>query len=247
MIMICGPTGSGKTTTLYATVNTLDRTGTNIMTIEDPVEYKFTDISQTQVNDKAGMTFAAGLRALMRLDPDVILIGETRDQETAAIATQAALTGHLMLTSIHANDAVGALYRLLYLGIEPFLVSSALVGTVSQRMVRRICPHCRTITKPKAEEIAAFEEVLGSTNIEFFTGAGCTFCAGTGYSGRIGVYEILPMTERIGQMLLNNAPSPEIKAEAVKEGMTTMRHDAFMKVKEGITTLKEALTKFPHE
>lgn len=247
MVMICGPTGSGKTTTLYATVNTLDRLGTNIMTIEDPVEYKFTDISQTQTNEKAGVTFATGLKALMRLDPDVILIGETRDTETAAIATQAALTGHLMLTSIHANDAVGALFRLLYLGVEPFLVSSALIGTVAQRMVRRICPHCYTPIKPKPDELAIFEEATNARNVEFFTGTGCTFCAGTGYSGRIGVYEILPMSEGISQMLLASAPAPEIKAQAIKEGMKTMRQDAFTKVKDGVTSLNEALTKFPHE
>ena len=243
MILIAGPTGSGKTTTLYASVGQLDNEALNIMTIEDPVEYRFLNLSQIQVNRQAGITFAAGLRALMRLDPDVILVGETRDEETAAIGTQAALTGHLMFTSIHANDAVGALYRLLYLGIEPFLVTSALVGTVSQRMVRRLCPSCRTPTTLTDAEMEAVKSELGDGDHTFYVGAGCSMCNGTGFRGRIGVFEILVMTEKIGQMLLAGASAPEVKTQAAEEGMVTMRHDGMMKARDGVTTVKEVVAK----
>jgi general secretion pathway protein E len=243
MILIAGPTGSGKTTTLYASVSQLDHEALNIMTIEDPVEYRFLNLSQIQVNRQAGMTFGAGLRALMRLDPDVILVGETRDEETAAIGTQAALTGHLMFTSIHANDAVGALYRLLYLGIEPFLVTSALVGTVSQRMVRSICPSCRTPATLTDVEREAVKSELGDADHEFSVGAGCSMCNGTGFRGRIGVFEILVMTEKIGQMLLAGASAPEVKTQAAEEGMVTMRHDGMMKARDGVTTVKEVVSK----
>lgn len=243
MIMICGPTGSGKTTTLYASINQLDRTGTKIMTIEDPVEYRFVDINQIQVNARAGLTFASGLRALMRLDPDIILVGETRDEETAGIATQAALTGHLMLTSIHANDSVGALFRLVHLGIEPFLICSALLGVVSQRMVRKICPHCAVKSDISLEQRVVYEQEMGVKQEKFSIGRGCTFCSGTGYHGRMGVFEVLLLSERIGQMLLANAPAPEIRTQAIKEGMVTMRRDGIVKVKDGITTMSEVFAR----
>jgi general secretion pathway protein E len=243
MILIAGPTGSGKTTTLYASLNMLDRVSSNIMTIEDPVEYRFLDISQINVNRQAGITFAAGLRALMRLDPDVILVGETRDEETAGIGTQAALTGHLMLTSIHANDAVGALFRLSYLGIEPFLLASALIGSVSQRMVRRLCPSCRVPAPLTDVESEAVEKEMGSVEGDFYAGAGCSMCAGSGYRGRVGVYEILVMSEKIGQMLLGGASAPEIKTQAIAEGMSPMRSDGMQKAKDGITTVKEIIAK----
>jgi len=241
MILVSGPTGSGKTTTLYASINTLDRIQRNILTIEDPIEYRFDNISQTQVNPKAGITFAGGLRAAMRHNPDVILVGEIRDKDTVTTAVQAALTGHLVLSSIHANDAVGVIFRLLDLGIERYLVVSTVVGIVAQRMLRRICPYCRTEYKPTAEEKAAYEEEMKEGPGAFFAGAGCHLCNNTGFRGRTGLYEVLIMTERIREMVLSNAAAAEIKAQAVKDGMTTIRHNGMVKAKEGITTLGEVL------
>ncbi len=241
MILVSGPTGSGKTTTLYASINTLDRIQRNILTIEDPIEYRFDNISQTQVNPKAGITFAGGLRAAMRHNPDVILVGEIRDKDTVTTAVQAALTGHLVLSSIHANDAVGVIFRLLDLGIERYLVVSTVVGIVAQRMLRRICPYCRTEYKPTAEEKAAYEEEMKEGPGAFFAGAGCHLCNNTGFRGRTGLYEVLIMTERIRDMVLSNAAAAEIKAQAVKDGMTTIRHNGMVKAKEGITTLGEVL------
>jgi type II secretory ATPase GspE/PulE/Tfp pilus assembly ATPase PilB-like protein len=243
MVLVGGPTASGKTTTLYASVNMLDKMGANIMTIEDPVEYRFLDITQIGVNRQAGITFPTGLRALIRLNPDIILVGETRDEETAAIGAQAALMGHLMLTSIHANDAVGALYRLLYLGVQPFIVTSALIGAVSQRMVRRICPSCRVVTPLTDAEREVFEGELGEVDHEFYVGAGCSMCNGTGFRGRVGVFEILVMTEKIGQMVLGGASAPEVRSQAIKEGMVPMRADGMQKARDGTTTVKEVLAK----
>lgn len=244
MILVAGPTGSGKTTTLYASINQLDRVGRNIITIEDPVEYRFTDIKQTQINPKAGITFAAGLRALMRLDPDIILVGEIRDTDTAGIAVQAALTGHLMLSSIHANDAVGVLFRLMDLGVETYLICSALVGVVAQRMVRRICHYCREEYQPSPEELAAYEVEMGQEQTKFYRGAGCNFCNGTGYLMRTGVFEVLPLREEIRRLLLKGAGAGDIKAQAISEGMVSLRHAGMMKVKEEVTTLQEAQRNF---
>jgi general secretion pathway protein E len=242
MILAGGPTGSGKTTTLYASINDLDRNERNIMTIEDPIEYRFIDIKQMQVNAKAGVTFASGLRACMRLDPDIILVGEIRDTDTAKTAVQAALTGHLVLSSIHANDAVGVLFRLMDLGVEPFLISSALVGIVAQRMVRRVCPHCREPYQPPLEEQIAYDEEMGSHEQKrFYSGAGCNLCANTGYLGRTGVFEVLSPSEEIRRMLLKGASTGEMKAQALREGMITLRHDGMLKVKEGITTTHEVI------
>jgi general secretion pathway protein E len=241
MILVGGPTGSGKTTTLYASVNQLDRKRRNIVTIEDPIEYQFGDINQIQINPQADITFASGLRSIMRLDPDVILVGEVRDGETARMATQAALTGHLVLSSIHANDAVGVLFRLLDLGVEPFLISSALVGVVSQRMVRRVCTHCRSLSDVPLEERVAYEEELGERPKQLHYGAGCNFCANTGYLGRTGVFEVLATSEDIRRMLLGGASSSEIKAQAVREGMVIMRRDGMLKAQQGITTPHEVM------
>lgn len=241
MILISGPTGSGKTTTLYSSINQINRDERNVMTIEDPVEYRFTDISQIQVNPTAGMTFASGLKALMRLDPDVILVGEIRDTETARIATQAALTGHLVLSSIHANDTVSVIFRLLDLGIEPFLVSSALVGIVAQRMVRRVCPHCKRPAPAPEEERLIYEMEMREKRSEFFYGQGCGSCANTGYRGRTGVHELLMMSDELRHMLLNDASAADIRAKAVEEGMVPMWHNAMIKVKQGITTPYEVL------
>ncbi len=241
MILAGGPTGCGKTTTLYASVNQLDRRGRNIVTIEDPIEYQFEDVNQIQVNPRADITFAGGLRSVMRLDPDVILVGEVRDGETATMATQAALTGHLVLSSIHANDAAGVLIRLLDLRVEPFLVSSGLVGVVSQRMIRRVCPHCRSLSEAPAEEQLAYEEELGERRSQFHYGAGCNFCANTGYFGRTGVFEVMVLSEELRRMLLTGASSSELKARAVSEGMITMRRDGMLKAQQGITTPYEVI------
>ncbi len=242
LILVGGPTGAGKTTTLYAAINTLDRAGRNIMTIEDPIEYRFRDINQTQVNPKAGITFASGLRSIMRHNPDIILVGEIRDKETASIAVQAALTGHLVLSSIHANDAVGVLFRLVDLGIEPYLVTSTLLGISTQRMVRRLCLDCRVRYTPPPEELDYYDTELAERPSVFYSpGDGCNLCAGTGYRGRTGVFEVLLMTEAIRHMFLCGKSAVDIKAQALKEGMITMRRDGMTKVKDGITTIKEVI------
>ena len=241
MLLVAGPTGSGKTTTLYASVNQLDRNERNIVTIEDPIEYQFPGINQIQVNQQANITFATGLRSIMRLDPDVILVGEVRDSDTAKMATQAALTGHLVLSSIHANDAVGVLFRLIDLGVEPFLITSALVGVISQRMVRKLCPHCLIDTEPWVDEAAAYLEELGEPLENVRRGGGCNFCANTGYCGRTGVFEVLLLDEDIRRLLLKGASTAEIRAEALRKGMVTMRRDGMIKVREGITSPHEVM------
>jgi type II secretory ATPase GspE/PulE/Tfp pilus assembly ATPase PilB-like protein len=242
LILVGGPTGSGKTTTLYASINALDRKEHNILTIEDPVEYHFADISQTQVNIKAGLTFASGLRSAMRQDPDVILVGEIRDRDTANTGVQAALTGHLVLSSIHANDAVGVLFRLIELGIEPYLISSTLVGTVTQRMVRRLCSHCRAPYKPTAEEEAAYREEMDELPALIYgPGSGCNVCANTGYQGRTGLFEIMVITEKLRVMLTSGASTEELRSQALREGMATMRRDGMSKVRKGITSVSEVL------
>ena len=241
MILASGPTGAGKTTTLYASVNCLDYNGRNIITIEDPVEYRFKNINQIQVNPRAGLTFASGLRSILRLDPDVILVGEIRDAETAQIAIQSALTGHLVLSSIHANDAVGVVFRLLDLGIEPFLVASALLGAVAQRMVRQVCPDCaQRVTVPLVEQMAYNKEV-GEERSEFFCGSGCKSCADTGYQGRTGIFEILHISDEIRMMLLNGTTAAQLRAQAIKEGMIPLIKNGMLKVKADTTTPAEVL------
>ena len=241
LILVGGPTGSGKTTTLYASVNQLDRNERNIMTVEDPIEYHFTDINQTQVNPKAGLTFASGLRAIVRHDPDVILVGEIRDKDTAAMAIQAALTGHLVFSSVHANDAVGVLFRLMDLGVEPYLIASTLVGIVAQRMVRRICSHCRAPCQLPVEEQIAYDDEMKEQSTTFYSGAGCNLCANTGYGGRTGIFELLIMTEEIRRILLSSASAGAIRTQALSEGMITMKRDGMLKVKEGITSVSEVM------
>jgi len=241
MILISGPTGSGKTTTQYATVNQLDAIGRNIITIEDPVEYRFDNINQMQVNPAAGLTFATGLRACMRLDPDVILVGEIRDAETAQIATQASLTGHLVLSSVHANDTVSVIFRMIDLGVEPFLLCSAVIGAIAQRMVRRVCPYCSRAIPISPDEQLAYEQELNEKRSEFLTGAGCNFCANTGYLGRTGIFEVLVITESIRRLILSGAGSDDIRAQATKEGTVSLWHDGMLKVKEGVTTPYEVI------
>jgi len=241
MILISGPTGSGKTTTQYATVNQIDSVGRNILTIEDPVEYRFANINQMQVNPAAGFTFATGLRAAMRLDPDVILVGEIRDAETALIGVQASLTGHLVLSSVHANDTVSTLFRMIDLGVEPFLLSSALVGVAAQRMVRRVCPYCSRPTPVSPDEQESYEKEMGEKRSEFLVGAGCNFCANTGYLGRTGIFEIMLMSEAIRRMILSGATSDDIKEQAHQEGAVSLWHDGMLKVQQGITTPYEVI------
>jgi general secretion pathway protein E len=241
MILVSGPTGAGKTTTLYASVNCLDYVGRNIITIEDPVEYRFKNINQIQVNPRAGLTFASGLRSILRLDPDVILIGEIRDAETANIAIQSALTGHLVLSSIHANDAVGVIFRLIDLGIEPFLVASALIGVVAQRMVRQTCPDCGQLSEGSLLEKMSYQKEVGEERNEFFCGSGCKSCANTGYQGRTGLFEILQASDEIRMMLLNGTTTAQLRTQTLKEGMIPLIRDGMLKVKADITTPAEVL------
>ncbi|MBM3149275.1 MAG: type II/IV secretion system protein, partial [Chloroflexi bacterium] len=241
MIILGGPTGSGKTTTLYASINMLNRIERNIMTIEDPVEYQFAGINQFQVNPKAGVDFATSLRSFMRLDPDVILVGEIRDVETARIATQAAITGHLVFSSVHANDAVGVMMRLVDLGVETYFVCSALACSVSQRVVRRICQQCKEPYEPSAEERLAYQREMGESPPRLYRGIGCNFCSDTGFVGRVGIFELLIPTEGVKQLLIKGATVGEIREQAVKDGMVPLMHDGMMKVKSGITTISEVL------
>jgi len=241
MILVSGPTGAGKTTTLYAVINSLDTMGRNIITIEDPAEYRFKDINQIQINPQAGITFASGLRSILRLDPDVILVGEIRDAETANIATQSALTGHLMLSSVHANDVAGVLSRLLDLKVEPFLIASAVIGVIAQRMVRRICPDCGHLIEASVVEQMAYEQETGEKRTRFLYGTGCKSCAHTGYLGRTGIFEILTMNDAIGTMVCNHASSSTIRQQAFQDGMISMMNDGMRKVKAGITTPSEIL------
>jgi len=241
MVLISGPTGAGKTTTLYAAVNSLDSVGKNIITIEDPVEYRFSNINQIQVNIKAGLTFASGLRAIVRLDPDVILVGEIRDGETALIAVQSALTGHLVLSSVHANDTTGVIFRLIDLGVEPFLISSAMIGIVAQRMVRRVCPHCaRKVTAPLVEQMA-YEKEMGEARAEFMYGEGCKMCVYTGYHGRTAIFEILTVTDNIRRMIVGGSSNTDIRAAALSEGLVPIARYGMMKAKAGVTTPFEVL------
>jgi len=241
MVIVSGPTGSGKTTTLYASLNELDRVALNVTTIEDPVEYTFENINQTQVNAAAGITFASGLRASLRQDPDIILVGEVRDRETAEIAVQAALTGHLVLSSMHATDATGALLRMLEVGVEPFLVAASVTGVVAQRLMRRICPHCRIEIEPAMEERQLFAAAGIEAPRVTFVGRGCTYCAGTGFFDRVGVYEMLRATPELRRLVTRGAHSDEIRAQAIADGMVPLRLDALRKAAAGVSTVAEAL------
>lgn len=241
MIICSGPTGSGKTTTLYATLVEISRSELNVMTIEDPVEYVFPSVNQMQINPQADVTFAAGLKSILRQDPDVILVGEIRDQETARIAVQSALTGHLVMSSLHATDASSALYRLIDMGVEPFLVSSSLVGVVGQRLVRRICEACAAPYEPTAQELKWYHHLGGPDKDTFVRGTGCNFCADTGYRDRLGVYEVLEVTEEIGQLLVAGGSPHEVRELAMTQGMRTMGQEAMSAVAGDITTIDEVI------
>lgn len=242
MLIVSGPTGSGKSTTLYATLNAVSRPEVNIVTVEDPVEYRIPGINQVQTHAKAGLTFAAALRSILRADPDIILIGEIRDHETAQIAIESALTGHLVLTTLHTNDAPSVLTRLSEMGIEPFLVGSALECATGQRLARRLCTKCKRESPKSASELAAVDfEYPPGIEPAFFDPVGCSACAGTGFRGRLAMHEIMPMTEDIAKLAVRNASSDEVRRVAIDQGMRTLRQDGWLKVAEGLTTIPEVL------
>ncbi len=242
MILSTGPTGSGKSTSIYAILNELNRPDSNIMTLEDPVEYRIDNIRQVQLNRKAGMTFASGLRSILRQDPDIIMLGEIRDPETAAVAVQAAQTGHRLLSTVHTNDAAGAISRLVDMNIEPFLISSVLLASFAQRLVRTICPYCKEKYQPPKAALVAVG-LDGIENANFMRGKGCNQCLNTGYKGRTGIFEVLINDEMIQQMILEKRSAQEISREAKKmRKLRTLQEDAANKVLQGITTLEEAAT-----
>jgi len=241
MIVCSGPTGSGKTTTLYATLAEISRSELNVMTIEDPVEYVFPAVNQMQINLQADVTFASGLKSILRQDPDVILVGEIRDEETARIAVQSALTGHVVMSSLHATDATSALYRLIDMGIEPFLVSSSIVGVVGQRLVRKVCPSCAAPYEPSVQELRWYAYLDGPPKDTFVRGAGCNYCSDTGFRERVGVYEVLDVTDEMRQLIVSGAPPQDLRAMAVAQGMRTMGNEAMALVGNDVTTIDEVI------
>ena len=243
IFLATGPTGSGKTTTLYSAIHEIHTPDVNIITVEDPIEYELDGIRQSNVNEKAGLTFARQLRAILRQDPDIIYIGEIRDQETAEIAFRAALTGHLVFSTLHCNDAAGAITRLLNMGMDPFLVASSVVGILAQRLVRKVCPQCAKPSLPSEVDLQAFGVDLDSPafhQAKFLAGSGCDFCSGVGYKGRASVQELMVMDDGIRAMTLSRVPSHKIRQAAMARGMQTMRQDAAAKVMQGMTTFEEA-------
>jgi len=242
IILVTGPTGSGKSTTLYTTLNLLNSTEKKIMTIEDPVEYRLKGITQVQAKPKIGLTFAAGLRSFLRQDPDIMLVGEIRDKETAEIAVQAALTGHIVLSTLHTNDAPSSVIRLIDMGIEPFLISSSVIGVIAQRLVRRICSKCKKKIEitPDIEKILNEYEINGN-EITLYKGEGCSYCKNTGYKGRIAIFELMLITENIRDLISKNVTTGKLREAAIKEGMCQLREDGIKKVCEGLTTIDEVL------
>jgi type IV pilus assembly protein PilB len=242
MLLVTGPTGSGKSTTLYSCLNKLNRGDRNLTTVEDPVEYQIPGINQVQTNPKAGLTFATALKAFLRQDPDILMVGEIRDEQTAKIAVEAALTGHLVLSTLHTNDACGAISRLVEMGVEPFLVSSALIGVLAQRLARQICPNCKESFRPPVEAVRKLGlSVYGDSDISSFRGRGCDHCKTTGYRGRTGIHEVLQISERVRSLILARASTAEIRQAAIEDGMRTMQDDAVQKVLDGTTTLDECM------
>ena len=242
IILVTGPTGSGKSTTLYTTLNILNSTEKKIMTIEDPVEYRLKGINQVQAKPKIGLTFAAGLRSFLRQDPDIMLVGEIRDKETAEVAVQAALTGHLVLSTLHTNDAPSSVIRLIDMGIEPFLISSSVIGVIAQRLVRRICPRCKKETKLTSDLAKILEEYnMDSKKIILNKGEGCPYCKETGYKGRIAIFELMIITDTIRDLISSNITSGKLRETAIKEGMCQLKEDGLKKVCEGVTTIDEVL------
>ena len=248
IIIICGPTGSGKTTTLYAILSKINTTRVNIVTLEDPVEYWIPGINQVQVNPAAGLTFASGLRSFLRQDPNIIMVGEVRDKETTDLAIQASLTGHLVFSTLHTNNASGALPRLLDMGAEPFLLASSITCIVSQRVCRRVCQNCKEEYEPALEVVEDIKKVLGpllklepSKKLTLTKGKGCAICNDTGYQDRIGVFEVMAVTEKIGRLILERVAASAIEKQAVEEGMITLKQDGYLKAVEKITTIEEVI------
>jgi type IV pilus assembly protein PilB len=251
IILVTGPTGSGKTTTLYSLLHKLNTPKVNIVTLEDPVEYQMHGVNQVQINPQAGLTFASGLRAFLRQDPNIIMVGEVRDQETADLAIQAALTGHLVFSTLHTNSASGALPRLLDMKAEPFLLASSMTLVMAQRVLRKICEHCKEAYQPDPAVEEDMKVVLGSMydgwkqehpeQFTLYKGKGCLSCGDSGYSGRTGIYEVMLISEKIGKLILERKPASEIERQAIEEGMLLMKQDGYMKVLEGITAIEEVL------
>jgi type IV pilus assembly protein PilB len=247
IILVCGPTGSGKTTTLYAVLSKLNTARVNILTLEDPVEYQIPGANQVQINEDVGLTFATGLRAFLRQDPNIILVGEIRDKETTELAIQASLTGHLVFSTLHTDSAAGALPRLIDMGAETFLLASTINASMGQRIARKICPHCKVDYVPPAEITNEIAKVLGhlmpkiTGQIKLFKGSGCEVCGHSGFLGRVGIYEVMAVTEGIQTLILQRSDSSTIEMQAKKEGMITMKQDGYLKVLAGITTIDEIL------
>jgi general secretion pathway protein E len=242
VVLVTGPTGSGKSTTLYGVLSRLNSDDVNILTVEDPIEYQIPGIGQMQVRSKIGLTFAAGLRSILRQDPDIIMIGEIRDLETAEIAIQSALTGHRVFSTLHTNDAASGVTRLVDMGIEPYLISSSVNAFLAQRLVRQICPHCIVPYKPVQQELdraGITKSMLSKGNL--FKGKGCDKCLNTGYTGRLGIFELLIISDSIKKMVMTGADASSIKEQAIKEGMITLLHDGAQKAVKGLTTLEEVL------
>lgn len=253
IILITGPTGSGKTTTLYSVLNKLNTPKVNIVTLEDPVEYDMPGINQVQINNQAGLSFASGLRSFLRQDPNIIMVGEVRDKETAELAIQASLTGHLVFSTLHTNSAAGALPRLIDMGAEPYLLSSTMTCVMGQRVVRKVCDNCKTTYVPQAGVIDNIRSVLGpifdawmtqhqtAGELQLTKGTGCDECNGTGYRGRVGIYEVLPISEKIGRLMMEHASDVDIQRQGMLEGMLLMKQDGYLKVLDGQTTIEEVL------
>jgi type IV pilus assembly protein PilB len=242
MVLVTGPTGSGKTTTLYSALNQINQIDVNIMTAEDPVEYYLMGINQVQMKDEIGLNFAAALRSFLRQDPDVIMVGEIRDYETAEIAVKAALTGHLVLSTLHTNDAPSTINRLLNMGIEPFLVSSSVLLILAQRLIRKVCQQCKEVEKAPVKSLIDIgfspEE---AEKVVCYRGKGCTNCSDTGYKGRIAIYEVMPIGDEIKELILEGASASEIRKTAVKLGMKTLRMSGLQKIKDGMSSVEEVV------
>jgi len=241
IILVTGPTGSGKTTTLYSSLEELDSLHRKIMTVEDPVEYHLKNVDQTQINPRAGLTFAVALRSILRQDPDIVMVGEIRDLETAEIAFRAAQTGQLVFSTLHTNTAPGAIIRLIDMGVEPYLISSSLIAVLNQRLVRSICSACKTEYQPLEEEVKVLDPELVGKNYKYYTGRGCHLCNGTGFGGRIGIFELMVMNEELRRLTMRKAELRKIRDEARKTGMKTLREDGIIKVIEGKTTVNEVI------